>query len=199
MLPVAPYLTVRRPSPTTAEFTVTTAPPPTLASRLLLAVTIPLRLLLASAGLLALRAALFDYLPSLSLPPSLHASAAALAAVPRPAAAASGLAALWLAARRTYATETLLVLRGLGVQTRSEAGSYLAGAATRFIATDRIRDVLVNEAFFNGGEVRYYLVVVVEGEEDVVVVFPGLLPGLDVVRTVWRGVKGCLYENVNKV
>ena len=66
-------------------------------------------------------------------------------------------------------------------------------ASTRFIPTEKIQDILVNEAF-RGFEVRYYLVVVVEGEDEVVVVFPRLLPGRVIVERVWRGVRGCLYE-----
>lgn len=53
--------------------------------------------------------------------------------------------------------------------------------------------MLINEAF-RGFGVRYYLVVVVDGEEDVVVVFPGLLPRRAIVERVWRGVRGCLWE-----
>lgn len=94
---------------------------------------------------------------------------------------------------RVHKQESLLVLRGLGVQTCESPATYLAGAATRFIPTEKIQDILVNEAF-RGFEVRYYLVVVVEGEEDVVVVFPGLLPKRKIVETVWRGVRECLYE-----
>ncbi len=45
---------------------------------------------------------------------------------------------------------------------------------------------------------RYYLVVVVEGEESVVVVFPRLLPRRQIVETVWRGVRGCLFEPEEK-
>jgi len=86
------------------------------------------------------------------------------------------------------------VLRGLGIQTSSSKGNILAGrATTRFIPTEKIQDVLINEAFHGFG-VRYYLVVVVDGEKDVVVVFPKLLPRVDVVETVWRGVRECLYE-----
>ena len=51
----------------------------------------------------------------------------------------------------------------------------------------------MNEAF-RGFEVRYYLIVVVEGEDEVVVVFPRLLPGRDIVEKVWRGARRCLYE-----
>ncbi|PHH84944.1 hypothetical protein CDD83_1138 [Cordyceps sp. RAO-2017] len=92
-----------------------------------------------------------------------------------------------------HARESLLVLRGLGVQTSAEPRWYLAGRATRFIPTEKIRDILVNEAF-RAFEVRYYLVVVVEGEPDLVVVFPRLLPPRRIVEAVWRGARECLYE-----
>ncbi|KAL3428174.1 GPI-c transferase complex [Phlyctema vagabunda] len=98
--------------------------------------------------------------------------------------------------RRMHTRESLLVLRGLGVQTSTSSGTYLSTATTRFIPTEKIQDVLVNEAF-RGFEVRYYLVIVVEGEEEVVVVFPKLLPRRQIVETVWRGVRECLYEPEN--
>lgn len=106
---------------------------------------------------------------------------------------------LYLTTQRIHTTESLLVLRGLGIQTSSTVGNYLhhwpfeGGKKTRFIPTEKIRDVLINEAF-RGFGVRYYLVVVVDGEEDVVVVFPSLLPRRAVVERVWRGVRGCLWE-----
>lgn len=52
--------------------------------------------------------------------------------------------------------------------------------------------MLVNEAF-RGWEVRYYLVVVVKGEGEVVVVFPKLLPGRKTVEEVWRGGREALW------
>ncbi|KAH7040164.1 GPI-GlcNAc transferase complex, PIG-H component-domain-containing protein [Microdochium trichocladiopsis] len=103
------------------------------------------------------------------------------------------LALYYLVLRRIHTEERLLVLRGLGIQTSSSAATVLGSSVTRFIPTDKIQDVLVNEAF-RGFEVRHYLIVVVEGEEDVVVVFPKLLPGPVVVEKVWRGVRRCLYE-----
>lgn len=69
----------------------------------------------------------------------------------------------------------------------------MSGPTTRFIPTENIQDILVNEAF-RGFEVGYYLVVVVEGEESVVVVFPQLLPKRKVVEEVWRGSGGVLFE-----
>lgn len=45
-----------------------------------------------------------------------------------------------------------------------------------------------------GFEVRFFLGVVVKGEEEIVVVFPRTLPGRRVCEVVWRGLRGCLYE-----
>ncbi|KAI0876555.1 GPI-GlcNAc transferase complex, PIG-H component-domain-containing protein [Hypoxylon argillaceum] len=215
MLTTAPYLRIRRPSPTAAEFTVSTLPPLTPALRLTLYTIYLLQGLLSLTILLVLYVAWTGspYAPSSSpvsgaQPPShleqaLHALLASGPGVkivalaqgtsPRILVPACG-AALWALTRRLHAEESLLVLRGLGIQTRSSRGSILPSAAstTRFIPTAKIRDVLINEAFL-GFEVRHYLVVVVDGEPDVVVVFPKLLPRRRVVEKVWRGVRECLY------
>lgn len=89
--------------------------------------------------------------------------------------------------------ESLLILRGLGIQTTSSAKTYLSKASTRFIPTTQIQDIFIHEAF-KGFEVRFYLSIVVKGEEDVVVVYPNLLPGLTILEEVWRGARACLYE-----
>ena len=67
--------------------------------------------------------------------------------------------------------ESLLVLRGLGIQTSTSSPTYLSTATTRFIPTTQIQDMVINEAF-KGFEVRYYLSIIVDGESEVVVVFP---------------------------
>ena len=228
MLTTAPHLYIRRPSPTTAEFTVTTCPPPTLPLRLLLLTLHLLRLTLFTTAILTLHThfllptitttttthqgkgtLLLPHLLAGDLPAALTAllqtahrsppgTLLASLTAPLPDWAAAGLAAaaLYLAAvaLQLHTTESVLVLRGLGIQTcRSGRVGFGWGAKTRFIPTETIRDVLINEAF-RGFEVRYYLVVVVEGEEDVVVLFPGLLPRRRIVEAVWRGVRGCLME-----
>ena len=63
------------------------------------------------------------------------------------------------------------MLRSLGIQTTTLSHSYLLPSNTRFIPTSQIQDIFIHEAF-KGFEVRYYLAVVAEGEEEVVVVFP---------------------------
>ncbi|KAK0946466.1 Diacylglycerol kinase [Friedmanniomyces endolithicus] len=77
----------------------------------------------------------------------------------------------WLIFTKSHLEESLLVIRGLGVQTSTSSPSYLWTSSTRFIPTSSIQDILIHEAF-RGFEVRYYLSIVVEDEEDVVVVFP---------------------------
>lgn len=71
--------------------------------------------------------------------------------------------------------ESLLVIRGLGIQTSTSSNSYLSKATTRFIPTTEIQDIVIHEAF-KGFEVRFYLAVIVEGERNVVVVFPVSIP-----------------------
>ncbi|KAG5970107.1 hypothetical protein E4U58_000689 [Claviceps cyperi] len=245
VLTTPPRLHMRRPSPTTAEFTVTTLPP----SRAPLRILLLLRLLLALAVILLLHAlwttttmaatatataTTASATCSLSAAASstgpclahTHTAAAFLdsplqtaqsalkryqlsplgqvfrriaSSLPPVVLVALCLGACYALTRRVHCTESLLVLRGLGVQT-SESPSWGmslgwggGGATTRFIPTEKIRDIFVNEAF-RGMEVRYYLVVVVEGEGELVVVFPGLLPRRGIVEDVWRGARECLYE-----
>ncbi|RYP66254.1 hypothetical protein DL771_007906 [Monosporascus sp. 5C6A] len=230
MLTTKPYLRIRRPSPTTAEFIVSTRPPLTPPLRIFLYLVYLIRLIAGLEILLLLYSAWTLSPYSQSPPPTsgsgtittasppllslatLHGllravQATALGrlntrvavAVPAWALAPGGLAALYLLLLRIHTEERLLVLRGLGIQTTTPGGAtVLARGTTRFIPTGKIRDVLINEAF-RGFEVRHYLVVVVEGEDDVVVVFPRLLPRPRILEKVWRGVRGCLFEYEGKV
>lgn len=108
--------------------------------------------------------------------------------------------------------ESLLVIRGFGIQTSTSSSTYLSTAATRFIPTTQIQDIVIHEAF-KGFEVRFYLAVIVKGEPDVLVVFPvsqrftrrefwanekfncqKLLPKREILEEVWRGSRRCLYD-----
>ncbi|KAK2629930.1 hypothetical protein QTJ16_000750 [Diplocarpon rosae] len=221
MLTTNPHLRTSRPSPTTVEYTVSTSPTLTLPLRLLIIVTFILRLVVALAVLLLLysRYLLSSYASTEAQPAALPTALPrnyidqALGAinrtclgtlVPRIAARTPlalhltiSLSLSYLISRRLHATESLLVIRGLGIQTSSSADTYLSSSTTRFIPTEKIQDIFVNEGF-RGFEVRYYLVVVVEGEESVVVVFPRLLPRRDTVEKVWRGCRACLFEGVKE-
>ncbi|KXT16776.1 hypothetical protein AC579_5487 [Pseudocercospora musae] len=106
------------------------------------------------------------------------------------------VATIWMISRKGYTEESLLVIRGLGVQTTTSSNSYLwgGGGNTRFIPSSSIQDIWIHEAF-QGFEVKFYLCIVIEGEEEgVVVVFPTILPRREVLEQVWRGARACLYE-----
>ncbi|KAL5421034.1 hypothetical protein PMIN04_005943 [Paraphaeosphaeria minitans] len=107
------------------------------------------------------------------------------------------LCVVYLALRRGYTEESLLVLRGLGLQTSTTSSIYLRTPTTRFIPTPSVQDIFIHEAF-KGFEVRFYLAVVVKGEEDVVVVFPRLLPNRGILEDVWRGSRRCLWEDTGR-
>ncbi|KAK4180364.1 GPI-GlcNAc transferase complex, PIG-H component-domain-containing protein [Triangularia setosa] len=245
MLTTAPHLYLRRPSPTTAEFTVTTCPPLTIPLRICLLTISLLRAAIFAAAITTIYSRFFHEpshpSPITSVPvadllyqgdllllashllQALHSSPPGqfLASITQPLSN-SGLAVIasvityFSLFTQLHTTESLLVLRGLGIQTSTSSSSFSSPipntsdgsnrwrgwkwwfwgttpTKTRFIPTEKIRDVLINEAF-RGFEVRYYLIVIVEGEEDIVVVFPRLLPGRKIVEEVWRGVRGCLYE-----
>ncbi|CZS96416.1 hypothetical protein WAI453_009941 [Rhynchosporium graminicola] len=217
MLTTTPHLRTRRPSPTTVEYTVSTSPDLTLPLRLLILFTHILRLgvaliilqLLYSKYLLSPYASTegpFIVVPDFLSPDYIFYQLHALtltrigllitlsaARTPLIILLPTSLSLLYLLSLRLHTTESLLVLRGLGIQTSSSSNTYLSSSTTRFIPTEKIQDILVNEAF-RGFEVRYYLVVIVEGEEEVVVVFPRLLPRRAIVERVWRGCRACLFE-----
>ncbi|KAE8380981.1 GPI-GlcNAc transferase complex, PIG-H component-domain-containing protein [Aspergillus bertholletiae] len=96
--------------------------------------------------------------------------------------------------RKGYTEESLLVIRGLGIQTSTSSLTYLSKASTRFIPTTQIQDIVIHEAF-KGFEVRFYLAIIVDGESEVVVVFPKLLPNRAILEEVWRGSRRCLYDS----
>lgn len=220
MLRTQPRLFARRPSPTTVEYVVSTSPTYNLPLRLLLVVTTLIRVVVGlsvlfllytkytldqSASPTAGPAAVHDtdsfyaeyvstILDAVQSSPAGIQCARLAAQLPFLALLPACLVVLYCVLLRTHTTESLLVLRGLGIQTSSSSNTYLSSATTRFIPTEKIQDIFLNEAF-RGFEVRYYLVVVVEGEDDVVVVFPKLLPRRHIVEKVWRGARACLYES----
>lgn len=169
-----PTLQTRSPSATTTEFTVTTRPPPSV-GRTLAAVAVGM---LRVVGVLAVGALL---LAQHSPPPPLLLRDAfgvrwlpllLLPALDPRAVYPVCAAVLWLVLQRRHTDESLLVIRSLGVQTSTTAGTWLGqGRRTRFIPTAQMRDIVVNEGFW-GMEVRFYLAVVVEGDGGLVVVFP---------------------------
>ena len=177
-------LTIKRLTSTTVQYTVSTrAPRKTIAAHIYSHGVILLRLI---AGLLVTTSLLLEYRDSF---PSIHNAAFSrledsIRASPWGQFASMSASNIdwiwrmlicagvaWLVFRKGYMEESLLVIRGLGVQTSTSSPSYLWTGSTRFIPTSSIQDIFIHEAF-KGFEVRFYLSIVIEGEEDVVVVFP---------------------------
>ncbi|SMY19329.1 unnamed protein product [Zymoseptoria tritici ST99CH_1A5] len=194
-------LTTRRPTRTTVLYTVSTASPATSFSARTIAL---LTGILRISALYLLTLFLLSSLPTpkthditivfLTFPSSRFVLQHLINPLPIYARLALGCVCTFILVRRGYQEESLLVIRGLGVQTSSAGSTYIPGtSSTRFIPTSAIQDVFIHEAF-KGFEVRFYLSIVVEGEGMVVVVFPTILPRREILEKVWRGTRACLYE-----
>ncbi|KAI9840435.1 MAG: hypothetical protein M1838_004061 [Thelocarpon superellum] len=182
------YLRIRRPSSTTVEYTVSTFPPrSSISGPVVFALTLLVRMFMGAA-LMAVNYAKWTLTyPHILMPMELSMLDSSV-----------GTLAVHAAERLDWRLllplkESLLVLAGLGIQTSTTSATYLLTPTTRFIPTNLVQDIFIHEAF-RGFEVRHYLAVVVQGEEEVVVVFPALLPRRKIVEEVWRGAKACLYE-----
>ncbi|KLJ06395.1 phosphatidylinositol glycan, class H [Blastomyces silverae] len=197
-------LSIERPSPTTALFTVSNASVrSTITSKALFALEVLLRVLLFTFVLLVNGALIRDYILTFDdgIVPweavwssSIGALACRIADRQRWQLVCPVSAVLvYIIFRRGYTEESLLVIRGLGVQTSTSSATYLSTASTRFIPTTQIQDIVIHEAF-KGFEVKFYLAIIVEGESNVVVVFPNLLPRRSILEDVWKGARKCLYD-----
>ncbi|KAL4998301.1 GPI-GlcNAc transferase complex, PIG-H component-domain-containing protein [Aspergillus recurvatus] len=199
------HLISRRPSPTTASFTVSNASRQTsTAAKLFFYFQILLRGIVF-AGVLLLYAARFRHAffsKDGSVVPWTAVWSSSLGSFVCRIADTYNFIGISLVSavvifgvfRKGYTEESLVVIRGLGIQTSTSSPTYLSKAATRFIPTSEIQDIVIHEAF-KGFEVRFYLAVVVVGEPEVVVVFPKLLPNRPKLEEVWRGSRHCLYDS----
>lgn len=174
-------LSIKRPTPTTVLYTVSTrSPAKTFGARLAIVLGIIARIL---AGLLVLTVLIWEFRLSPALSSGIKSSWLSKTVQFSPLFATLALSSTrpwrllicagvtWLISRKGYTEESLLVIRGLGVQTSTSSPSYFSTSSTRFMPTSTIQDIFIHEAF-RGFEVRFYLSIVVEGEESVVVVFP---------------------------
>lgn len=180
-------LTTKRPTSTTIQYTVSTySPALALPGRALEIIQLLGRVVVAAlvATCLALESNAYLHFSPLTL---VQVWDAILPLYSLPIAfwrTAIYVTLTFLVLRRPYATESLLVIQGLGVQTSTSSGSYLWSSSTRFIPTAKVQDVFIHEAF-RGFEVRFYLSIVVQGEEAVVVVFP--VSGDEKMACQWNG------------
>ncbi|KAL4794656.1 GPI-GlcNAc transferase complex, PIG-H component-domain-containing protein [Aspergillus venezuelensis] len=185
------YLISQCPSPTTASFTVSNASRYTsTAAKLLFYLQVLLRGIIF-AGVLFLNAARFRHAFFIEDGSFIPWTAVWFSPL---GSAVCRIADTYNFIGIAVVKESLLVIRGLGIQTSTSSPTYLSTAATRFIPTTEIQDIVIHEAF-KGFEVRFYLAVVVVGEPEVVVVFPKLLPNRAKLEEVWRGSRHCLYDS----
>ncbi|KAJ2611987.1 hypothetical protein EV177_003224 [Coemansia sp. RSA 1804] len=117
-----------------------------------------------------------------------------------PALLALGPMALYLAWSGTrVCQESLVVIRNVGIQTETIT---LAGTrSVRSFELPQIEDLFVHEAllFF---EYRYYMAILPRNRSrklDVVIMFPQLLPKLDMLLHVYHGARQLLFPGVNAV
>ncbi|KAF1931225.1 uncharacterized protein M421DRAFT_2741 [Didymella exigua CBS 183.55] len=201
--PPTQTLHILAPTPSTVSFTASTRPrPTTLAAKLRHHVWLLTRILVGALtlALLWIKCRLGhtcsppEALLRVLGDPQTARLLSAVGAVGWPYFAPAAAVVGFLVLRRAYTEESLMLLRGLGVQTSSSAATVLQSPSRRFIPTSAIQDIVIHEAF-RGFEVRFYLAIVVRGEEDVVVVFPGLLPRRAMLEEVWRGARACLWEH----
>ncbi|KAI9736761.1 MAG: hypothetical protein M1834_000965 [Cirrosporium novae-zelandiae] len=197
------HLTVHRPSPTTASFTISNAPIRSVVSaRIIFAVSILLRAVVgffvASVVFAKVKLCTITDVDLLESNIFFHSYVGRLVCLVAcrldwrflfPLT----LATIWTIFNRGYEEESLLVMRDLGVQTSTSSSTYLSTSHTKFIPTNLIQDIVIHEAF-KGFEVRFYLALIGDGERETVVVFPNLLPKRKLLEEVWRGAKDCLYE-----
>ncbi|WPH00408.1 Hypothetical protein R9X50_00323500 [Acrodontium crateriforme] len=202
-------LSIKRPSPTTVLYTVSTRTPPTnlrarashgllILARIIATVFVANVLLHEYRLAYPLAATWTDQIEQYTstIWPLRALTELLTVQLTRPWRLLASAGIIWLISRKSYVTESLLVIRGLGIQTSTSSPSYLWSSSTRFIPTSSIQDMFIHEAF-KGFEVRYYLSIVIEGEGDVVVVFPEILPRREILEDVWRGARACLYEPKN--
>ena len=122
------------------------------------------------------------------LPPTagVFASLSPLAAIA--AAVTAAAMARWRGGR--VVEESLLVVPGLGLQLAATSAS--GGVSRHFVDADRLRDVVINEGFVAGGRVVFYLALIVEGEERLLLPFRHLCPRLPVLAEICRAARGAL-------
>lgn len=183
-------LSIKRPAPSTVLYSVSTRSQiKTLSGQ---AARYGLVLVRIVAGILALSVLLNEYYLATSKSPAVfhtiplisQALKVLTAHTPRPSRLILMAMILWLILRRSDTTESLLVIRGLGIQTSTSSSTYLWTNSTRFIPTSSVQDIFIHESF-KGFEVKFYLAVVVVGEEDLVVVFPVRVDKVFMSRNGW--------------
>lgn len=89
---------------------------------------------------------------------------------------------------KTRVTETVIVINGLGMQIERKGRYRIISNSDRFIPSDAIRAVFINEVF-EGSHVVYVIQMVFNQTNEVGLVFKELRPQLPVLQEVWKSIK----------
>ena len=87
-------------------------------------------------------------------------------------------------------TESVLAVRGMGVQLQSKSAG--GRQVTRFIDREHLRAAVVNEGY-TCFSVRFYLAFLTAGSDELAVAFAGHTPRLPVVHATYCGVQSVLF------
>ncbi|CAG8532333.1 8120_t:CDS:2 [Acaulospora morrowiae] len=92
-------------------------------------------------------------------------------------------------------SESILSVRDVGVQVTTV---YLNGrSVSKFIDKSKISDIIINEGI-TMLQVKFYMAIIVEGQDRMVVVFQHLLPKLNVLIQVYRGTRSVIFNEMEE-
>lgn len=100
-----------------------------------------------------------------------------------------GAIALAIRLRRS---ESIIALQKLGLQIEQYGHTMWLSDSTRFFPLGNIRGVVINEVF-HGFSVIFVLQIILEDADKLHVIFPRLLPRLDDLKTVRKGIRSVLF------
>ncbi|KAI9595469.1 GPI-GlcNAc transferase complex, PIG-H component-domain-containing protein [Syncephalis fuscata] len=104
---------------------------------------------------------------------------------------------LWANSKRnTIREESLLVVRDFGLQVKT---TYVGGRnVTRMIDIACVKDIVINEGI-TMFQVKFYLAILVDKQDKMVIIFEHLLPSLKILLKVYRGTRALMYSEEEDV
>jgi len=96
-----------------------------------------------------------------------------------------------LSKRAIVREESVLVVHDLGIQLKKTFWS--GNEKVTFIDKNQIKDVIINEGI-TMCQVIYYMAVIVEGKQNMVLAFEHLFPKLNMLTDIYRGVRAVMYS-----
>ncbi|CAJ0757101.1 19941_t:CDS:2 [Entrophospora sp. SA101] len=90
---------------------------------------------------------------------------------------------------------SILVVKDVGIQVKTV---YMDGrCVSKFIDISKISNIIINEGI-TMLQVKFYLALVVENQDRMVVVFENLLPKLYILKQVYRGIRSVISSEIEE-